>query len=288
MSYNLIWKHILITQIFLTICVLDIYATPQIHDKLIYKGDTLYVYLHLPDEFYKPDTVRIDSFVYVNRELNINLFGGKESCVSTACGNGYSCTWEIIDNQLYLTGIYSCCYDNDSIQADLNLLFKERFIDGKVKATWIDGNFTSRKGERLFYDHDLFDGGIFEYDLELNFEKGILKNTYLYDNRKSRLSEYSTNSEKLQKHIYSNINWDIIPKQDSTIRVWVEFSSNIEGIIDEVKVRKGYNELYNQEAIRVIKSIPEWNIYLVKGKLLRQKWTIAVVFSEERRNKFKK
>ncbi len=84
------------------------------------------------------------------------------------------------------------------------------------------------------------------------------------------------------------MNWDIIPKQDSTIRVWVEFSSNIEGIIDEVVVRKGYNELYDQEAIRVIKSIPEWNIYLVKGKLQRQKWTIAVVFSEERRNKFKK
>lgn len=267
---------------------MDIYATPQIHDKLIYKGDTLYVYLHLPDEFYKPDTVRIDSFVYANRELNIDLFGGKESCLSTACGDGYSCAWEIIDNQLYLTGIYSCCYDNDSIQADLNLLFKERFIDGRVKATWIDGSFTSRKGERLFYDHDLLDGGIFEYDLELNFEKGILKNTYLYDNRKSRLSEYSTNSEKLEKHIYSNINWDIIPKQDNSIRVWVEFSNNIDGVIDEVKVTKGYNELYDQEAIRVIKSIPEWNIYLVKGKLLRQKWTIAVVFSEEKRNKFKK
>jgi len=266
----------------------QVFATPQAPDRLIYKGDTLGVYLHLPDEFYKLDTFTINSVEYVNHIFAVSLFGDKKTCNSTGCGREYIAKWEVVENQLYLTGIYSCCYYQDSIKADLTLLFKEKVIDGKVKADWITGDFISLKGKRLFYDHDMGTGGIFEYELELRFEEGKLTGTQLYDNRKSKQSEYSQNSEKLWEHIHSNINWDILPKLDTIVRVLVEFSANEDGIIDSAKILRGYNELFDQEAIRVVKSIPEWDVYFRKGKHIRIPWTMPITFSEENRLKYKK
>ena len=279
----MIWKKYILTKLFIVIGIWGIFATPQIPDKLIYKGDTLFVYLRLPQKFYKADTEPIGQWESI---FKVNLFGNKKTCNSTACGNGYQAKWEIIDNQLYLIGIYSCCYSQDSIKADLTLLFKEKVIDGKVKADWITGNIISQKGKILLYNHDMATGGIFEYELELHFEKGKLTKTILYDNRKSKQSEYSQNNEKLQKHIYSNINWNILPKQETPVRVVVQFSANENGIIDDVKVVSGYNKIYDQEAIRVIKTIPEWDIYCSKGKILRKLWYMPIFFSEENRKKY--
>ncbi|MBP1645499.1 MAG: hypothetical protein H6Q16_1074 [Bacteroidetes bacterium] len=268
--------------------VIEVVATPQISDKLIYKGDTLNVYFNLSEEFYKIDTVINDTPIYNYSVLNVNLFGKKISCGTTACWRGYRSIWEIIDNQIYLIGIYSCCYYDDSIKADLNYLFKDKCINGKVKATWINGNFICGKGERLIYDHDMYSGGVYEYDMEINLEKGKLIDTKLYNNTKSKQSDYPQNSIKMLNHIYSNINWDILPQEDTTIRIFLEFSGNEYGIIDEVKILKGFNETYNQEAIRVIKTIPEWDIYYIKGEFKRKVWMMPIIFSKENRNKYKK
>ena len=289
-------KHCLILILILILSFsLQGFSTPQVPDKLIYKGDTLRVYLYLPDDFYKfdtmtfkLDTVTIDSFEFINSILTVSLFGDKKTCKTTGCGREYQATWEIIAGQLYLTGIYSCCYYEDSIKADLTSLFKEKVIDGKVKADWITGDFISFQGKRLLYDHDMGEGGIFEYELELHFEDGKLIGTQLYDNRKTKQSEYSQNGQKTIEYIYSNINWDILPKLDTTVRVVVEFSANEDGIIDSAKIRRGYNEIYDQEAIRVVKSIPEWDVYFRKGKHVRMPWNMPITFSEENRLEYKK
>jgi hypothetical protein len=153
-------------------------ATPQIPDRLVYNGDTISVYMSLlPDEFYKLDTVKFDDSEYINHILNVNLFGNQEACWTTACGNDYRAMWEIVEKQLYLIGIYSCCYYEDSIKADLDTLFKGKIVGGKVKADWITGNFLSCQGKRLFYDHNMVERGIFEYELEFHFEKGELIST---------------------------------------------------------------------------------------------------------------
>ena len=284
----MIWKKYILTNLFVTIVFFGVFATPQIPDKLIYKGDTLSVYLYLPDEFYKLDTVTIDSFEYINQLLNVNLFGDKKTCQTTACGREYEATWEIIENQLYLTGIYSCCYYEDSIKANLTSLFKGKIVDGKVKADWVTGNFISPKGKRLFYDYSMGEGGIFEYEYEFHFKKGKLTETQLYDNRKSRQSIYSQDQEKLKKYIYNNIKWNTLPIQDSMVRVILRFSANVEGVIDNVEVMRGYNEIYDKEAIRIIKSIPKWDVYFSRGKLMRIPWTIPIIFSEENRLKYEK
>jgi outer membrane biosynthesis protein TonB len=92
----------------------------------------------------------------------------------------------------------------------------------------------------------------------------------------------------MQEYIYSNINWDILPKQDTIVKVVIKFSANEEGIIDDVKVLRGYNEIYDQEAVRVIKTIPEWDVYFMKGKHKRIPWHLPIVFSEENRKEYEK
>ena len=284
----MIWKKYILIKLFIVTGFIGAFATPQVSNMLVYNGDTISIYMNtLPNEFYKLDTVTFDSNEYINRILNVNLFGD-EPCWITDCGDGYRVMWEIIENQLYLIDIYSCCYYEDSIKADLTSLFKEQVINGKVKADWVTGNFISLQGKRLLYDHDMGTGGIFEHEVEFYFAKGKLTATKLYDNSKSRQSVYSQDQRKLQEYIYGNINWKDLPQKDSIIEVIVKFSANEKGIIDNVEVVRGYDETYDQEAVRVIKIIPEWDVYFQKGKHMRLSWYMPIIFSEENREKYEK
>lgn len=285
----MIWKKYLLTKLFIIIGVFGVFATPQIPNMLIYNGVTISIYMNiLPDNFYKLDTVTIGSDEYINHILDVNLFGNEEPCWTTACGDGFRVMWEIVNNQLYLTDIYSCCYYQDSIKADLTSLFKGQMVDGKIKVDWVTGSFISLQGKRLLDDHNMGTGGIYEHEVEFHFVKGKLMETKFYDNSKSRQSVYSRDQEKLKEYIYSNINWDVLPKQDTLVRVVIEFVANESGLIDEVKVVRSYNMIYDREAVRVIKNIPEWDIYYNKGQAVRRRWFMPVVFSKENRERYGK
>lgn len=89
------------------------------------------------------------------------------------------------------------------------------------------------------------------------------------------------------KFIYSNIQWDKLPKHDKTVKVFVQFSANEQGIIDSVKVMKGFDVTFDNEAIRVVKSIPEWDVFYRRRQHERRGWTLPIIFSEENRQKYK-
>jgi len=106
---------------------------------------------------------------------------------------------------------------------------------------------------------------------------------------KSRQSTYSQNARKLLNFIYTNIDWDKLPKQQMPIRVITRFSANEDGKIDEVEImRKSDNEIFNQEAVRVIKSIPDWDVIFLRGRPYRQWFSMAIIFSKENRKKYGK
>ena len=270
-------KNILIT-LFIILGFVRAFATPQIPDRLIYNGDTIYVVLYLPDEFYG-----------VSGGLSVNLFDDKKVCGGstwvTNCGRGYVSRWEIVENQLYLTGIYSCCYYQDSVKADLTSLFKERVIAGKVKADWVTGNIPFQKGKIITR---IYTEPFYETDFEFEFSEGKLLYIKSYDNSKSRISFYSQNYEKLIDFLYSNIDWDKLPIPEKRIRVFVKFSANEEGKVDRVEIMRGDDEIFNQEAIRVVKLIPDWDVLYIRGNHYRLHQTIAFVFSEENRVKYGK
>ena len=108
-----------------------------------------------------------------------------------------------------------------------------------------------------------------------------------YDNSKSRISIYSQ-KEKLHEFIYNNINWDDLPKCEEPISVYLTFSANEFGKIDNVEIKRGDNETFNQEAIRVIKLIPDWDVFFFKGRLFRLPWATPIIFSEENKEKYRK
>jgi hypothetical protein len=264
----------------------NLFGTAQEPDLIIYKGDTLLLYA-CPLE------------LYPNKELikPKSLFGSSGRFFTTGCWRGYVATWEIIDNKLYLTKIQNAGYpiamrnvavsyntgiEKDSIGcefANLKALFPDRYENGKVKADWVNDKLISPQGELLYYIHDGF-ASIYERELEFTIENGILIETKQFDNSKTKRSKYTSDQKLLKDFIYGNINYENLPKSDTIKRrVFVVIvSADDNGKIDSVKVVRGVNELYDNEAIRVVKSIPEWEVIYRHGKKISHWWTIPVIF----------
>ena len=279
-------KAIAITLFLLSAITFKVSATAQIPDMLIYKGDTLL--LHSCPLYLYPDLNLINPQ---------KLFGGK-GCFYSACLRNYVATWELTNDKLFLVKIRNACYPTDmkdvsvsykakvekddigTEYADLQALFPEKFHNGKVEADWVTEDLTSPQGKLLFYVHSGFESA-YEKDVVFKIVKGDLEEVVIYDNSKSKRSEYSQNGQKLREYIYSNINWNNLPEQGNLIKVFVSFSANENGIVDDVKITKGFNEIFDQEAVRVVKSIPQWDVYCRKGQHKRLSTSLQIVFEKK-------
>ena len=138
----------------------------------------------------------------------------------------------------------------------------------------------------MFFNYDM---PVFKKEMEFEFLEGKLMNVKTFDNSKSRESTYRQEDRKRANFIYTNIDWDNLPKQQMPLRVITRFSANEDGKIDDVEVmRKSDNEIFNQEAVRVIKLIPDWDVVFLRGQFSRQWFTMPITFSEENREKYGK
>jgi hypothetical protein len=267
-------KIFIFIALIVTVCTNKSFATAQLPDILIYNADTLSIFSNPLELLYGNDTIRP------------LFFGLHKGCSSTACWRGYQAKWMISHDTLYLTGIYSCCYYRDSIKADLKELFGNKYVNGKVKADWVTDYIISPQGKLLYYVHMGYES-LYEKELEFQFKDGILIETKLYDNSRSRQSVYSHNDTLLLQHIYKNINWAMLPEiEENNVKVIARFSANEDGIIDSVQIMKGYNETYDKEAIRVIKSIPDWDVYFRHGHYERKYWTLPICFCLDWKKKY--
>lgn len=279
--------------IFFLFFSLKLFGTAQIPDWIIYQGDTLPLY-SCPLESY-PDSELIKAE---------NLFNS-DRCFFTACWRSYVATWEIINNELYLIKIQNACYptvaknvaasynagtekDISSAFADLKILFPDRYKEGKVKADWVTGKMYSPKGELLYYIHQGFES-IYENEILFTIKNGILLETKLLDNSKTRI-KYTKNDTLAIKFIAKNINVKNLPKSDTVKRkVYVQIvSTDDNGNIDSVRVIKGVNKLYDNESMRVVKLIPEWDVIYRHGEKLNNYWIIPISFDLTNRHKQKK
>ena len=261
------------------------FGTAQIPDILIYNGDTLSLF-----------SCPLNS--YPNQDL-INpkvLFGGY-GCFFTACWRNYIATWEIIDDELYLIKIRNACFPTDlknvsisykseikidsigSEYADLKVLFPQRFKNGKVKANWVNEKLYSPQGKLLFYLHDGFQS-IYEAELEFTLKEGKVIEINKLDNSKTKKSKYTEDTQLLKEYIYDNIKTENLPLSDTIKRkVYIcVISADETGKIDSVRVIHGVNGIYDKEAIRIVKSIPEWEVLFRHGEKINREWTIPIVF----------
>ena len=140
---------------------------------------------------------------------------------------------------------------------------------------------------KTIFKHTTF----YENELELQFKKGQLTEINRYDNSQFVQSVYSYNQDTLWDFIFSNVNWEIIPDKDEDVIVC--FSANENGEIDSVVIdclKEGKSELdpYRIEADRVVRLIPYWDIYFIKGKQERLEVLLWISFNDFNRKKYNK
>ena len=273
----------LVIAFLLVLMGIQAFGTAQIPDILIYKGDTISLF-DCPLNYF-PDK----GLIHPKR-----LFGGS-GCFYTACYRNYVATWTIEDNKLYLLSIRNACYPTDmqyvnvsynhgadtlgTEYADLETLFPDRIVNGRVPADWVNAKIISPKGKILNYINDGF-MSIFEKEVEFTIENGTLIQIQEFDNSKTRISKYTQDPELLKEFIKNNIDYSNVPQQDKPVRVMVGiFSATEDGKIDKVKIIGRANEVFDKEAERVVKSIPQWDVFYRHGEITRgAAWMIPVIF----------
>ncbi len=246
------------------------FGTSQAGDILIFKGDTLTLFSNPLEQYFD-----------IKSERTLN--GKKLEWTSTACYRGYRATWEVTNDSLFLIRVQKGCYSEAPEYFDL----KSEFDSERVFAEWFTGKALVPRGKQIHYLHSGYES-FYEKELVLSFTRGLLFEHIEYDNSKSYKSVFTENQDSLQKFIYTNINWKNIPNlNDKSLSVFITIQSGETLKPDSIQiVRASDNELINKEAIRVLELLPEWNVYYRQGKVYRMKWTIPVIFNEEKRKKY--
>ena len=104
----------------------------------------------------------------------------------------------------------------------------------------------------------------------------------------SHTNQYSLKIKiALEFSFTKNINWEIIPNlADERVRVIINIESSETKKPHFNIMRGAENELYNQEALRVMSLIPEWDVYYKLGEVYRMRWTQPIVFDEHTRKEY--
>ena len=83
----------------------------------------------------------------------------------------------------------------------------------------------------------------------------------------------------LMQYLSKNIKYPTIAQDNGTQgRVTVQFVVNRDGSIVDAKVLRGVDPYLDKEAIRVISSMPKWKPGMQRGKAVRVKYTVPVMF----------
>ena len=83
----------------------------------------------------------------------------------------------------------------------------------------------------------------------------------------------------LMQYLSKNIKYPAIAQENGTQgRVTVQFVVNADGSIVDAKVIRGVDPYLDKEALRVINSMPKWKPGMQRGKAVRVKYTVPVMF----------
>lgn len=246
----------------------QVFATIQISDLLIYKGDTLAMIYSNPLESYfdKKDA----------RTIGNTNFEKENHC--TALWRRYVATWQIENDSLFLVNLETDYCSKNSIKIDLT----KEFGNNKIFADWVSFEILTPFGKHIKNIHQNYES-IYEYERGFKFEKGNLISINNYDNSKSKESIYTKESNVLHQFIYENIDWALVKSQKLTNKkkVFTRFSIGENGKPTAIEIIKGIDPQLDKEAERIIKLIPEWDIYYKRGKLIEYQWVLPIFFDKE-------
>lgn len=256
-------QYILITSlVFLTIG--ESYSTTQVPDYLIYEGDTVPI---------KSSPLQS----YIDKYPNLYPIFEQFEIKTTNCFRGYIAYWELKNDSLFLIKI-----QGDTSEIPLSFIFDKERKQEKIFADWFDGSILAQLGKKFIFPYIDF-STMYEFEKELIFDNGKLKKTKQYDNSKSKSSKYSNDPILLSEFINQNMNKALLPDSINRIVVLVQINEVSEsGKITNVTIERGYNSILDNEAMRVIKMIPEWDVVFSKGKRIIIPFSIPVVFDRKK------
>ncbi|MCQ2343192.1 MAG: energy transducer TonB [Paludibacteraceae bacterium] len=91
--------------------------------------------------------------------------------------------------------------------------------------------------------------------------------------------EFPGGDAALMKYISENIKYPVIAQENGIQgRVICQFVVNKDGSIVDINVVRSVDPSLDKEAIRVIKSMPKWKPGMQRGKAVRVKFTLPIVF----------
>lgn len=248
----------------------DSSGTNQIKDILIYNGDTLDLYESPLEQASGVSPIQLGTELY--GEDHYGVF-------SSECWRGFIAEWEVVDSILYLTSVTEC-HTSKNINGIVEKLTGKRFIDGRIKADWVFGEFWCGKG---FVPVQSLYISIYEHEYQISFNKGriIEQNDYHYIP-----CELGT-SEHLKEFIFNKINWDQCPSIENRkfeISGYVE--SDELGTINRVSIENNLSDEFVPEIKRILWTLPCINVYFNEGEYWDVGMSFRIVINEENKLKY--
>lgn len=94
-----------------------------------------------------------------------------------------------------------------------------------------------------------------------------------------KMPSFPGGQQALMKYLNENIRYPIIAQENGVQgRVFVQFTVRKDGAIDDVQVLRSADPSLDKEAIRLIKSMPNWEPGKQRGKAVHCKFTVPIVF----------
>ena len=92
--------------------------------------------------------------------------------------------------------------------------------------------------------------------------------------------EFPGGERALQRFIVDNVEYpQTAIKQKEEGKVFVQFIIEGDGSLFDVKIARGVSEALDNEALRIVKSMPKWIPGESNGKVVRVKYTLPINFS---------
>lgn len=93
------------------------------------------------------------------------------------------------------------------------------------------------------------------------------------------MPEFPGGNAALMQYLAKNINYPTIAQENGTQgRVIIQFVVNQDGSIVDAKVARSVDPYLDKEALRVINAMPKWKPGMQRGKPVRVKFTVPVMF----------
>ncbi len=95
-----------------------------------------------------------------------------------------------------------------------------------------------------------------------------------------QMPKFTGGEKELRKFIAKNIKYPVkAVEKEIQGRVYVSFIVSKEGKVKGVKIKRGIHETLNNEAIRVVSSMPDWKPGFHKGKAVNVSFTVPINFA---------